>query len=91
MRLRSRRTGRRLPRAARARTHLRQRRRQVRTRLAAPHRPGPASEEAEESPSHALCVHSEDILQGDRELRIVHGEETYRLLVTRNNRLILQK
>lgn len=37
------------------------------------------------------CVRSEDLLQGGRELWIVHGTEVYRLSVTRNNRLILQK
>ena len=36
-------------------------------------------------------VQSDQLLQGHRELRIVHGGEVYRLLVTRNNKLILQK
>lgn len=36
-------------------------------------------------------IRSEDLLQGGRELRITHGGELYRLTVTRNNRLILQK
>ena len=36
-------------------------------------------------------VRSDHLLQGHRELRIVHGSEVYRLLVTRNNKLILQK
>lgn len=36
-------------------------------------------------------VRSDDLLRGNRELRISHAGETYRLLVTRNNKLILQK
>jgi hemin uptake protein HemP len=36
-------------------------------------------------------VQSEELLHGQREVQIVHGTEVYRLLVTRNNKLILQK
>ena len=36
-------------------------------------------------------VHSDELLQGARELLIRHGEETYRLRLTRNGKLILQK
>lgn len=36
-------------------------------------------------------VQSEELLQGAREIRIEHEGETYRLLVTRNEKLILQK
>lgn len=36
-------------------------------------------------------VHSNVLLAGGRELQIVHGHEVYRLLLTRNNKLILQK
>lgn len=36
-------------------------------------------------------VASSEILQGDRKVLIVHGSEVYRLLVTRNDKLILQK
>jgi len=36
-------------------------------------------------------VRSEELLRGGRQLRIVHGDEVYRLLLTRNNKLILQK
>ena len=38
-----------------------------------------------------FTVRSEDLLRGGREARIVHGDEVYRLLVTRNHKLILQK
>jgi len=34
---------------------------------------------------------SQDLLQGCREVLIVHGEETYRLRLTRNDKLILHK
>jgi len=34
---------------------------------------------------------SEDLLQGSREVLLIHGSEVYRLLCTRNNKLILQK
>jgi hemin uptake protein HemP len=36
-------------------------------------------------------VRSETLLQGDRELQIIHGEEVYRLSVTRQGKLILHK
>jgi hemin uptake protein HemP len=38
-----------------------------------------------------LTTRSEDLLQGGRQLRILHGGEEYRLVLTRNNKLILQK
>ena len=50
-----------------------------------------AVDEAAKSPLPARTVRSEDLLQGSRELLIVHGTETYRLLRTRNDKLILQK
>lgn len=34
---------------------------------------------------------SQDLLQGKRELFILHGNEVYHLIRTRNNKLILQK
>lgn len=36
-------------------------------------------------------VRSEELLQGRRELFILHAGQVYRLLRTRNDRLILQK
>jgi hemin uptake protein HemP len=36
-------------------------------------------------------VNSKDILQGDREIWIVHGQDMYRLRETKNGKLILQK
>jgi len=39
----------------------------------------------------ARVVRSEDLLQGHRELFILHAGQVYRLLRTRNDKLILQK
>lgn len=36
-------------------------------------------------------LRSEDLLRGQREVVILHGEEAYRLRVTSNDRLILTK
>jgi hemin uptake protein HemP len=36
-------------------------------------------------------LHSEELLQGQRELFILHAGQVYRLLRTRNDKLILQK
>jgi hemin uptake protein HemP len=36
-------------------------------------------------------MNSEELLQGERELIIIHSGQMYRLLCTRNNKLILQK
>lgn len=36
-------------------------------------------------------VRSDELLQGQRELFILHGGQIYRLLRTRNDKLILQK
>ena len=44
-----------------------------------------------EKMSDIPVLRSEDLLQGRREVLIIHGGEIYRLLCTRNNKLILQK
>lgn len=41
--------------------------------------------------SSATVVRLEELLQGSRELQIKHGHSIYRLMLTRNDRLILQK
>ncbi len=41
--------------------------------------------------SSARVVRSEDLLQEQRELFILHAGQVYRLLRTRNDKLILQK
>jgi hemin uptake protein HemP len=49
--------------------------------------PGPPPE----SRPARKTIPSDQLLQGSREVQIAHAGETYRLLVTRNNKLILQK
>jgi hemin uptake protein HemP len=44
-----------------------------------------------ESPNRQRTLRSEDLLQGAKEVLIAHGEETYRLRLTRNGKLILHK
>jgi hemin uptake protein HemP len=39
----------------------------------------------------ARVIRSEELFAGERIVHIQHAGETYRLLVTRNDRLILQK
>jgi hemin uptake protein HemP len=55
----------------------------------------PTEPERKPAPEDALSrvptVRSEELLQGGREVRIVHSGQVYRLQVTRNNKLILQK
>jgi hemin uptake protein HemP len=41
--------------------------------------------------ANVRAVRSDDLLQGQRELFILHGGQVYRLLRTRNDKLILQK
>jgi hemin uptake protein HemP len=42
-------------------------------------------------PAERRSIESAELFQGGRMVEIVHAGETYRLLLTRNNRLILQK
>jgi len=39
----------------------------------------------------ANTIQAEQLLQGHRQVLIEHGGETYRLVLTRNNKLLLQK
>jgi hemin uptake protein HemP len=41
--------------------------------------------------SSVRVIRSDELLQGERELFIVHGSQVYRLLCTKNDKLILQK
>lgn len=61
--------------------------------LAAPKHCQHASEPCRMCPevSRARIVRSEELLQGQSEMFIVHGNQIYRLLRTRNDKLILQK
>lgn len=43
------------------------------------------------TPDDARIIRSEDLFAGARVVLIRHADEQYRLLITRNNRLILQK
>jgi hemin uptake protein HemP len=60
-----------------------------------PHSPQPRSLEQENPASgegeSIRVVRSEELFAGGRVVLIQHGGEQYRLLVTRNDRLILQK
>ena len=49
------------------------------------------SEQRMQPSLRVFSVRSEELFRGGRELQIVHGAEIYRLRVTRNNKLILQK
>jgi hemin uptake protein HemP len=51
----------------------------------------PAPGSAEEGDARTLHVRSEELLRGSRELVIEHRGQQYRLLRTRNDRLILNK
>jgi hemin uptake protein HemP len=44
-----------------------------------------------EPPAEPPRFESQELFQGSRVVVISHAGETYRLLLTRNNRLILQK
>jgi hemin uptake protein HemP len=43
------------------------------------------------SPGMRREVHSVDLLRGEKEIWIRHGEEIYRLRLTKSGKLILQK
>ena len=45
----------------------------------------------EQAPSEPPRINSSELFRGGRLVVITHDGETYRLLLTRNNRLILQK
>ncbi|MGE3244116.1 MAG: hemin uptake protein HemP [Pirellulales bacterium] len=59
-----------------------------------PHSPQPPSDSKDNAANEGetiRVVRSEDLFAGGRVVLIQHGDEQYRLLVTRNDRLILQK
>lgn len=51
----------------------------------------PARPDGVQTRQQIRAVSSADLLQGKREMLIIHGNQTYRLLRTRNDKLILQK
>ncbi len=54
-------------------------------------RQGSAKEERLEKSISVQAISSEKLLQGRRELQILHGNEIYRLTLTRSGKLILHK
>lgn len=50
-----------------------------------------SSPEGVGQPAEARVLRSDDLLGGRREVMIEHGSEIYRLRLTRNGKLILQK
>lgn len=53
--------------------------------------PSAAASKSEETPPAPPSYASSELFQGARVVVINHAGEAYRLLVTRNNRLMLQK
>jgi len=53
--------------------------------------PAEPAASADEDCEKLRTIRSEDLFAGERTVLIQHAGEQYRLLVTRNNRLILQK
>ena len=72
-------------------TWLRQRRAEVKTATNQSDSASRPSDSPEKATLPIRTVGSDELLRGDRELRIAHGDDVYRLLLTRNNKLILQK
>lgn len=56
-----------------------------------PKRPTAKTQDVSQSPARIPTVRLEELIGEGRELHITHGDEVYRLIVTRNNKLILQK
>ncbi len=54
-------------------------------------RPPPTRAEPEMSSAGPPVLRSVDLLAGNREVLIRHGDDTYRLKLTGNNKLILTK
>lgn len=50
-----------------------------------------APRQASKKMANVRMVRSDELFQGKRELWITHGDEVYRLIVTRHKKLILQK
>ncbi|MBL9125216.1 MAG: hemin uptake protein HemP [Planctomycetaceae bacterium] len=51
----------------------------------------PPASDGDARPPTPRVVRSEDLFRGARELLIAHGQETYRLRLTRSGKLILGK
>lgn len=48
-------------------------------------------QQSEHLPRQPVTIDSQDLLRGERVVHILHAGECYRLLITKNNKLILQK
>lgn len=53
--------------------------------------PSTASEDRSTAPLHRRTIPSEQILAGEKEIWIQHGDAVYRLCETKSGKLILQK
>ncbi|PQO44764.1 hemin uptake protein HemP [Blastopirellula marina] len=53
--------------------------------------PSTASEEQSTAPLHRRIIPSQQILAGEKEIWIQHGDAVYRLCETKSGKLILQK
>jgi len=53
--------------------------------------PGKGTQQTREVPVRSGEINSQDLFQSEREVRILHGDQTYRLRVTALNKLILTK
>jgi len=51
----------------------------------------PATDATPQIPADARLLQSADLFSGQREVLIAHGEQLYRLRLTRANKLILHK
>ena len=70
---------------------LLQRRSEIMTKPETSGRSGKESQDERTTSSDVPTIDSGRLLRGGRVVQIMHGDETYRLLVTRNDKLILQK
>jgi hemin uptake protein HemP len=56
-----------------------------------PQKPAATPRPNGENKSNVRTISSDDLLQGERQVVILHHGDAYRLLVTRNDKLLLQK
>jgi hemin uptake protein HemP len=56
-----------------------------------PRPPNPEPQQEDADKAEPMTISSEALLGGRRQLIIQHGEERYRLMLTRSNKLILTK
>lgn len=49
------------------------------------------SQPTDASSEDEIVIKAEELFQGGKEVQIQHGDEVYRLIITRNNKLILHQ